>query len=270
MKRRIFFGAALAYATPSPLFASVRGKRWEDPAEVLAQATARKQVDAAVLHVVQRRESITRHFGKAGSGDAMFLLGFHLDLAELKSWKVDMRNLLRSARPKQISPGKPTRSIRPTQPTPRAEKPGKESRLPTALFPSTFSSRDMICPSWGRTPLCAAGGIVINDVFDPLGQRRCDGPTPGARSEGAYARATAQAAPRAKPFHLGTFSDLANSPQGRRLAQSPLGQAIGYALPQWDGLVRYCEDGELSIDNNLSERMIRPCAIGRKVYSLAP
>jgi transposase len=30
--------------------------------------------------------------------------------------------------------------------------------------------------------------------------------------------------------------------------------------------VRYCEDGEVSIDNNLSERMIRPCAIGRKNY----
>ena len=75
MKRRTFLGAALACATAPPLFASVRGKRWEDAAEVLAQATARKQVDAAVLHVVQRRESFTRHFGKAGSGDAMFLLG---------------------------------------------------------------------------------------------------------------------------------------------------------------------------------------------------
>ena len=75
MKRRTFLGAALACATAPPLFASVRGKRWEDAAEVLAQATARRQVDAAVLHVVQRRESFTRHFGKAGSGDAMFLLG---------------------------------------------------------------------------------------------------------------------------------------------------------------------------------------------------
>jgi transposase len=31
-------------------------------------------------------------------------------------------------------------------------------------------------------------------------------------------------------------------------------------------LVRYCENGELSIDNNLSERMVRPVAIGRKNY----
>jgi transposase len=50
------------------------------------------------------------------------------------------------------------------------------------------------------------------------------------------------------------------------LPKSPFGQAIGYVLPRWDGLTRYCEDDELSIDNNLSERMIRPCAIGRKNY----
>lgn len=50
------------------------------------------------------------------------------------------------------------------------------------------------------------------------------------------------------------------------LPKSPVGQAIGYVLPRWDGLTRYCSDGILSIDNNLSERMIRPCAIGRKNY----
>ena len=37
-------------------------------------------------------------------------------------------------------------------------------------------------------------------------------------------------------------------------------------LPRWDGLIRYCENGALSIDNNLSERMVRPVAIGRKNY----
>jgi hypothetical protein len=50
------------------------------------------------------------------------------------------------------------------------------------------------------------------------------------------------------------------------LPKSPVGQAIGYVLPRWDGLSRYCEDGCLAIDNNLSERMIRPCAIGRKNF----
>lgn len=50
------------------------------------------------------------------------------------------------------------------------------------------------------------------------------------------------------------------------LPKSPVGQAISYVLPRWKGLTRYCEDGRLAIDNNLSERMIRPCAIGRKNF----
>jgi transposase len=43
-----------------------------------------------------------------------------------------------------------------------------------------------------------------------------------------------------------------------------VGQAIHYVLPRWEGLTRYCEDGALAIDNNLAERTLRPCAIGRK------
>jgi transposase len=51
---------------------------------------------------------------------------------------------------------------------------------------------------------------------------------------------------------------------GRVLPKSPFGQAVQYVLPRWEGFVRYCEDGALAIDNNLSERTLRPCAIGRK------
>ena len=75
MQRRTFLGAALAVTNASPLLASLRGQRWDEAAEVLERATADKQVDAAVLHVVQKDESYTRHFGKAASDDAMFLLG---------------------------------------------------------------------------------------------------------------------------------------------------------------------------------------------------
>jgi CubicO group peptidase (beta-lactamase class C family) len=75
MKRRTFLGTALAITAAAPLFAALRGKRWDAAAEVLERATAGKQVDAAVLHVAQGDESFTRHFGKAASGDAMFLLG---------------------------------------------------------------------------------------------------------------------------------------------------------------------------------------------------
>jgi CubicO group peptidase (beta-lactamase class C family) len=75
MKRRAFLRSALAFAAGSPLFAAQQGKRWDEAAEVLERATTGKQVDAAVLHVVQKDESFTRHFGKAASDDAMFLLG---------------------------------------------------------------------------------------------------------------------------------------------------------------------------------------------------
>jgi CubicO group peptidase (beta-lactamase class C family) len=75
MRRRTFLGTALAVANASPLFAALRGERWDDAAEVLERATAARQVEASVLHVVQGDVSFTRHFGKATSGDAMFLLG---------------------------------------------------------------------------------------------------------------------------------------------------------------------------------------------------
>src|SRR3954465_5885136 len=75
MRRRMFLGAALAVANASPLRAALREERWDHAAEVLDRATAAKQVEAAVLHVAQGDESFPRHFGKAASGDAMFLLG---------------------------------------------------------------------------------------------------------------------------------------------------------------------------------------------------
>ncbi|HPM22197.1 MAG TPA: IS66 family transposase, partial [Thermotogota bacterium] len=51
---------------------------------------------------------------------------------------------------------------------------------------------------------------------------------------------------------------------GETLPKSPMGQAIGYARGQWQALTRYTEDGLLSIDNNLAERVLRMVAIGRK------
>src|SRR5262249_29283277 len=57
------------------LLAALRGGRWDDAADVLERAAATKRVESAVLHVTQRGESFARHFGRAGSADAMFLLG---------------------------------------------------------------------------------------------------------------------------------------------------------------------------------------------------
>src|SRR5262249_30808246 len=47
------------------------------------------------------------------------------------------------------------------------------------------------------------------------------------------------------------------------LPKSALGQAIGYALNNWEALGRYLDRGYLAIDNNLSERTLRAIALGR-------
>ena len=50
---------------------------------------------------------------------------------------------------------------------------------------------------------------------------------------------------------------------------SPLGKALAYALPRWDGLSAYARHGQIEIDNNLAENSIRPLAIGRKNFLFA-
>jgi transposase len=52
--------------------------------------------------------------------------------------------------------------------------------------------------------------------------------------------------------------------RGNVLPKSPLGGAIAYTLSNWAALCRYCEDGDLPIDNNASERSLRGVAVGRR------
>jgi len=47
------------------------------------------------------------------------------------------------------------------------------------------------------------------------------------------------------------------------LPKSAAGQAVSYALKNWQALTRYCQDGGLSIDNNHTERSLRGIAVGR-------
>jgi hypothetical protein len=62
---------------------------------------------------------------------------------------------------------------------------------------------------------------------------------------------------------LAEFRAWLESAQRDVLPKRPVGQAIRYVLPRWDGLTRYCHDGALAIDNNVAERTVRLCAIGR-------
>ena len=50
----------------------------------------------------------------------------------------------------------------------------------------------------------------------------------------------------------------------RYLPQSPMGQAITYAINQWANLQRFLEHGEVEIDNNKVENVIRPTAVGKR------
>jgi transposase len=48
------------------------------------------------------------------------------------------------------------------------------------------------------------------------------------------------------------------------LPKSEAGKAIAYILKNWPALMRYTEDGDLSIDNNRTERSLRGISVGRK------
>jgi hypothetical protein len=57
--------------------------------------------------------------------------------------------------------------------------------------------------------------------------------------------------------------------RSRTLPKSKLGEAITYSLNQWEKLTAFLKDGRLEIDNNRSERAIKPFVIGRKNWLFA-
>src|SRR5262249_40563696 len=50
----------------------------------------------------------------------------------------------------------------------------------------------------------------------------------------------------------------------RALPKSKIGEAFIYASNQWPSLIRYVQDGRLTIDNAPAEQAIRPLAVGRR------
>src|SRR6516164_10224733 len=50
----------------------------------------------------------------------------------------------------------------------------------------------------------------------------------------------------------------------RFLPKSTMGQAVSYALGQWESLQVYLREAKIEIDNNLVESTIRPTALGKK------
>lgn len=63
---------------------------------------------------------------------------------------------------------------------------------------------------------------------------------------------------------LDEFSTWLRNQSARVLPQSLLGQTVRYCQSQCKKLERFLLDGRLEIDNNRSERSIKPFVIGRK------
>ena len=51
--------------------------------------------------------------------------------------------------------------------------------------------------------------------------------------------------------------------------QAFFGQAVQYCLNQWEKLTAFLKDGRLELENNSSERSIKPFVIGRKNWLFA-
>jgi transposase len=102
--------------------------------------------------------------------------------------------------------------------------------------------------------------------FESLEQAAPDeenGETPGSLSAIRLALRRERAVPRLEQFHSWLRSQQA-ARGGPVLPKSPMGEAITYALNQWDALCVYTADGDLNIDNNAAENALRRVAIGRK------
>jgi transposase len=80
-----------------------------------------------------------------------------------------------------------------------------------------------------------------------------------APAEERYKVRQEQASPVLDDLHIWLEKSLPEVPPG-----SATGKALNYLHNQWGKLIRYIDDGRLSIDNNATERAIKPFVIGRK------
>jgi transposase len=113
-----------------------------------------------------------------------------------------------------------------------------------------------ILPSHQRSGTAAAEGLAFcNALFEV--ERKWRESTPEERYEARLAES--------RPI-LNAFMKWLEEQQHRVLPKSLLGQAITYSLNQWVKLNVFLQDGRLEIDNNRSERSIKPVVIGRKNF----
>ena len=68
---------------------------------------------------------------------------------------------------------------------------------------------------------------------------------------------------RSRPM-VAELKRMIDAERATHLPKSKLGEALTYALGQWDEFERYLRDGRIEIDNNLCENAIRPTKLGEK------
>lgn len=73
---------------------------------------------------------------------------------------------------------------------------------------------------------------------------------------------------RSRPI-LDAFLAWLHTQQARVLPKIILGEAVKYCLNQWDKLSAFLKDGRLELDNNRSERSIKPLVIAHKNWMFA-
>jgi hypothetical protein len=73
---------------------------------------------------------------------------------------------------------------------------------------------------------------------------------------------------RSRPV-LQKFRVWLDALEGKVLPKSKLGEALTYCRNQWPKLLGFLQDGRLELDNNRSERAIKPFVIGRKNWLFA-
>jgi len=115
----------------------------------------------------------------------------------------------------------------------------------------------------GKPSLAKEALILIGDLYKVERQASNSGLSPEARH--------ALRQEKSRPI-VSDFYDWLMCNKDRTLTQSPIGKAIAYALNHWDGLQAFLLDGRVEIDNNATERDIKPFVIARKnfLFSCTP
>ena len=107
---------------------------------------------------------------------------------------------------------------------------------------------------------------IENRIKQRLAKRLKNNLTMTAEERHQIIRAARQS--RSKPI-LAKIKQWLDTEKERVLPRSPMAQAIGYTLNQWEALCRFTEQGFLNIDNNAAERALKRVAIGRKNWLFA-